>query len=601
VVAFARRRPPGRRPKRKPIELAGLCARALLCNFWIVGANAEAVDVEVSGLAEELERNVLAHLSIADLGKKGAAAPQQPVTESTVRRLHGAARLEIEQALQPYGHYEPTIRSTLERTKDGWLAQYGVEAGPPTVLRSVELRAQGDGSEEPAVREAIASAALTPGDVLQHPKYESAKQRLFDAAYDDGYIDAAYERAAIRVRRDDREADVDLLLDTGAKYYFGDVKIEQDILDPSFVEKFVRIGAGEPFNSDRLIELQLALSDSGYFNEVTVDVARAEAVDRHVPIVVHTAPRETQEYTVGFGYGTDTGPRVSLGTELRRLNRRGHRFDADIRLSDIATTAAAEYQVPVKNVETDTLSYRASIGTQEIGDLDTEQLSLGMSLNDAWRGLRRRLYVVTDRERWTENEQPRAETILYPGVNLSSRPTADSLFTREGHSWSADIRGASGALAYSTSFVRMHVTGNLVRPLTARTRFLFRAEYGALSTDELALLPPSQRFFAGGDRSVRGYRYERLGPTDATGAVVGGRYLVTASVELDYLFFRNYGAAIFFDAGNASNDPSPKLKSSVGIGMRWLSPVGMLRVDIAHPLDDPDTDYRLHLSIGTDL
>ena len=600
MVAFARRRLQGRTPKRRHTGLPTLCLYALFCNFWISAANAEAVEVEVSGLEEALERNVLAHLSISDLGKEGAGA-SQAVTENNVRRLHGGARMEITQALQPFGYYEPAVRSTLERTKDGWLARYEVDSGLPTVIRSVEIRARGDGSDEPAVREAIASAALAPGDVLQHPNYEAAKQRLFDAAYDGGYIDAAYERAEIRVRRDEREADIHLLLDTGEKYYFGDVGIEQDILDPSFVRKFVSIEPGEPFNSDRLIGLQLALSDSGYFNEVTVDVARTEAIDQHVPIVVHTAPRETQEYTVGFGYGTDTGPRVSLGTELRRLNRRGHRFNADIRLSEIATTAAAEYQVPVKNVETDTLSYRASIGTQEIGDLDTEQLSLGMSLNDAWRGLRRRIYVVADRERWTENEQPVDETVLYPGMNLSSRPTADSLFTRKGHSWSADIRGTSGTLASSASFMRLHVTGNIVRPLTARTRFLFRAEYGAIHTDELTLLPPSQRFFAGGDRSVRGYRYQRLGPTDATGAVVGGRYLVTASAELDYLFFRNYGAAVFFDAGNAANDRWPELERSVGIGMRWLSPVGMLRIDIAHPLDDPDTDYRLHLSIGTDL
>src|SRR6185436_12064635 len=124
------------------------------------------------------------------------------------------------------------------------------------------------------------------------------------------------------------------------------VHIEQDILDPSFVDRFVRIEPGEPFDSNRLIDLQLALSDSGYFNEVTVDPARADAVDRHVPINVHTSPRETQEYTVGIGYGTDTGPRLSLGTELRRLNMSGHRFTADMRLSGIATTAAGEYQVP---------------------------------------------------------------------------------------------------------------------------------------------------------------------------------------------------------------------------------------------------------------
>jgi translocation and assembly module TamA len=140
-----------------------------------------------------------------------------------------------------------------------------------------------------------------------------------------------------------------------------------------------------------------------------------------------------------------------------------------------------------------------------------------------------------------------------------------------------------------------------VLPLAERVRFLLRGEYGALDVDNLLPLPPSQRFFAGGDRSVRGYRYEQLGPTDTSGAVVGGKYLFTASAEVDYLFFRNYGAAVFYDAGNAANEPWPDLQRSVGIGMRWRTPVGMLRVDIAHPFDDPDDDYRLHLSIGTDL
>ena len=274
-----------------------------------------------------------------------------------------------------------------------------------------------------------------------------------------------------------------------------------------------------------------------------------------------------------------------------------------MRLSGIDTTAAAEYQIPVKDVATDTLSFRASIGTREIGDLDTDQVSLGMSLNDAWHGFERRLYLTTERERWTENEQELTETVLYPGMQLTSRNAVDaeSLFTRKGYSWSTDVRGGSESFGSSTSFLRLRVTGNLVVPLTERIRFLFRSEYGAIDVDDLSRLPPSQRFFAGGDRSVRGYRYQKLGPTDTTGAVAGGRYLVTANAEVDYLFFRNYGAAVFYDVGNAANEPWPDVKRSVGIGMRWRSPVGMLRIDIAHPLDDPDTDYRLHLSIGSDL
>ncbi|HEX5047812.1 MAG TPA: autotransporter assembly complex family protein [Gammaproteobacteria bacterium] len=561
---------------------------------------AETVRVEVGGLDDELRKNVLAFLSIAKLGKERGKA-SQPLDASDVQRLHVAARGEIAEALQPFGYYEPTVRATLEHAKEGWIARYDVDRGPATVIGAVEVRAQGAGNGEPAVRDAVASAVFMPGEVLLHTKYEAAKQRLFEAAYAAGYIDAKYQRAEILVRRDAREADIRLVLDTGPKYYFGPVHIEQDILDPRFVDRFVRIEPGEPFNSSRLIELQLALSDSGYFNEVTVDPARANAVDRHVPINVHTSPRQTQEYTVGIGYGTDTGPRLRLGTELRRLNEHGHRFKADLRVSGIATTAAGEYQVPVKNVTTDTLSYRAAIGTQDFGDLETDQISLGMSLNDAWRSLRRRTYLIAERERWTESGETRTEDVLYPGMQLSSRPTVDSLFTRQGHSWSADVRGGSDNLGSAESFLRLHVTGNLVRPLAERMRFLIRSEYGAMRADDLGRVPPSQRFFAGGDRSVRGYRYQKLGPTDAAGAVVGGRYLVTASAEVDYLFFRNYGAAMFFDAGNAANEPWPKLDRSVGIGMRWKSQVGMLRIDIAHPLDDPDTDYRLHLSIGSDL
>jgi translocation and assembly module TamA len=581
------------------------CLCLLACNFWCAKASAEdKVEVEVTGLTEELESNVLAYLSIADLGEEGAeASPSQAVTESSVRRLHGAARAEIERALKPFGYYEPTIRSQLQRVEADWIARYDVDPGAPTVVDGVEIRAVGAGSEEPAVRTALAAAAFAAGEPLRHAKYEAAKTRAFEAARGAGYIDAKYERAEIRVRRAERKADLHLVLDTGPRYYFGPIEIEQEILDPNFVERYVRIEPGEPFDSNRLIELQLALGDSGYFSEVTVDVKRAEAADGRIPIVVYTSPRATQEYTVGFGYGTDTGPRVSLGSEFRRLNPRGHRLNVDLRLSDIATTAAVEYQIPVKNVETDTLRFRGSLGTREIGDLETEQVSLGMSLHDTWRGLERRIYLTGDRERWTESGAELTETAFYPGLELTSRNVVDaeSLYTRKGNSWNADLRGGSDDLGSSTSFLRVRLAGNLVLPLAERMRFLLRAEYGAINVDDLLVLPPSQRFFAGGDRSVRGYRYEQLGPTDTAGAVVGGRYLVTASAEVDYLFFRNYGAALFYDAGNAGNEPWPDLKRSVGVGMRWRTPVGMLRIDIAHPLDDPDEDYRLHLSIGTDL
>jgi translocation and assembly module TamA len=140
-----------------------------------------------------------------------------------------------------------------------------------------------------------------------------------------------------------------------------------------------------------------------------------------------------------------------------------------------------------------------------------------------------------------------------------------------------------------------------VRPLGHRGRLLARARLGGMTVDDFSALPASERFFAGGDQSVRGYDYQTLAPRDINNEVIGGRYEAVASLEADYLFIGNYGAAVFVDAGNAADSFPPEPKIGAGIGFRWRSPVGMLRVDIAHPFDDPLNDYRLHISIGPDL
>jgi translocation and assembly module TamA len=140
-----------------------------------------------------------------------------------------------------------------------------------------------------------------------------------------------------------------------------------------------------------------------------------------------------------------------------------------------------------------------------------------------------------------------------------------------------------------------------VLPLTQRSRLLLRGKLGVIQAAAFSDLPPSQRFFAGGDQSVRGYGYQELGPENSAGDVIGGQYLTVASIEADYLLYGNFGVAAFFDAGNAGDSFLPSLKKGVGIGLRYRSPVGMIRLDFAHPLDDPDNDFRIHISIGSDL
>lgn len=595
----------------------GKASWLLLCFCIVAAVHAQQplkVEVRISGIEGELRQNARAFLGIVEAGEEEETglltrinpfaeepAEKPEITDEDVRRLHRRAPGEIRQALQPYGYYDPRIQSSLEQTDSGWIARYEVDPGPPTRLEKVEIDVRGEGRDEPAIKEVLSGIKISEGQTLNHNQYESAKRALFDAAYKGGYLDARYARSEIRVNPEQRRAEIALLLETGPRFYFGPIEIDQDILRPSFVQRFVDIEPGSPFDTDKLLDLQFKLNDSDYFSRVEMQVHRDQAEDHRVPVTVRTEPLKSQRYTVGAGLGTDTGPRVRLGGELRRINRRGHQFRTDLLVSAVKRSLSAQYLIPFKNIATDRYAFTATAQQEELGDADTDQFIIGASRNEGWLGFRRRLYLEFHRENFDFDPGPRQQSdLLFPGINLTRQVADDELFARRGYSVTVDVHGGAEALLSETSFGRADLDSRAVWPWSDRGRLLLHGHTGAVWTDSFSDLPPSQRFFAGGDRSVRGYSFQSIGPQDAAGNTIGGEYLVLGSVEADYLFYRDYGAALFFDAGDAFSE-SPDLQKSAGIGLRWRSPVGMVRLDFAHPFDDPDSDFRFHLSIGPDL
>ncbi|HKF96394.1 MAG TPA: autotransporter assembly complex family protein [Gammaproteobacteria bacterium] len=555
------------------------------------------VTVEINGVHGELADNVRAFLSIVAHGEKGEAQ----VSVRTVQRLHLQATDEIRQALQPFGYYSPRIRATLKRTEDGWRARYRIAPGPPTIVRRAVVRVDGGGQDEPAVRAALASVEIKRGTRLQHSQYDAAKKALYDAAYNAGYLNTHYQRSELLVKPEQRRAEIYLILKTGQKYYFGPVTIEQGILKPEFVQRFVQFEPGEPFDTDALLNLQLALNDSGYFDLVELRVNKDKAKNRRVPVKVITEPSRPRRYIVGLGYGTDTGPRLSLGIELRRINRRGHRFRADLRLSTIRNALSAQYLIPIKNVAADSVAFAATLQQEQIGDADTEQAIFGISRNEGWLGFRRSLYFNYHREYYDFGAGPRRRAdLLFPGITLTRNRADDPLYARHGSSISLDLHGGDQNLFSDTSFLRTAADIRWVFPLGKRSRLLLHTEGGAVLAETFSELPPSQRFYTGGDRTVRGYGYQDIAPHNSAGDAIGGRYLIAGGAEADWLFYGNFGAAVFFDAGAAFNG-TPDLQRGAGVGLRYRSPIGMIRVDFAHAFDGPNNSFRVQLSIGPDL
>ncbi len=589
----------------------------IFCFTWCsIPAYANATEklvVEISGINNSLLKNVELFLGIntvaneqktdliATLTTFGEKEKKPELSERTIRRLHQVAPKEIRQAMQPFGYYEALIEAKLEKIEGTWIASYSIDPGPVTELDQVTIEVNGEGENEPSVKNVLAATELVSGRQLDHRQYEKTKNALSDALYNSGFIDARFTRSEIAVNTSKHKADIFLQVDSGPRFTYGPIVVEQDILDPEFVSKFATIKQGEPFETNKLIDLQLALMDSNYFNQVEILAEREKAVGTEIPVIVKTSPKKPRRYTIGLGYGTDTGPRITTGAELRRLNRWGHKLRFDLRASEIEQTVSGQYQVPIKNIVTDTMAFTVSASREQEGDIDTDQFKVGSSINDDWQGFRRRLYLSLERENFDLGDGSETSNLLTPGLQLSRKSTDDPLFPRKGYSATLDIHGGLESPLTETTFLHTSLSARAVLPFSAQGRLLLRGEYGAIQSSDFDSLPPSQRFFAGGDQSVRGYAYQDLSLKNSDGDAIGGQYLAVMSIEADYLLYNNFGVAAFFDAGNASEDLLPGLKAGAGIGLRYRSPVGMIRVDLASPLSESEDSYRLHISIGADL
>ena len=163
------------------------------------------------------------------------------------------------------------------------------------------------------------------------------------------------------------------------------------------------------------------------------------------------------------------------------------------------------------------------------------------------------------------------------------------------------LRVAAESVLSDTSFVQLRAETKWLQQVGDDGRMIVRAAVGGMVVDDFDALPPELRFFAGGDRSIRGFDYQEIGDFNAEGKVIGGKYQALASAEYEHYFLPRWGAAVFVDAGDAFTQ---RFDTNVGagIGVRWKSPVGLVRLDIARPvISDFDDSWRIHLVIGPDL
>ncbi len=581
-----------------------LFSRHPLLFALLAGATASAASaadnlrLAISGGNPTLRNNVRHHL---DLGRLPCT-----IGELQLGTALAGADEAISAALRALGHYHGSWTLSHERVPgrtgndDCWRVAVHLEPGPPTLLTRVAISLTGNtGDNDGDLLAVIPGLPLKEGTVVNHGHYEDSKRQLRQRALAVGYFSSTLTHSVLAVDALNHSASAELVLDTGPRYRFGAVNYGDTGFDQDFLARYQTFASGDYYDTGKLIAFQNNLINSQYFSTVSVDQGEPDPDSTTVDLNLELVPKTRYESIVGAGYSTDIGPRVSYRLHDRRFNSRGDTYQLSSQYAPVQSNLGFQFQQPgrdpvkektlwllgIQDEDTDSAestSYKAEVAVVNVLDngwVQTHSLTL---LNEKFR-------VADDTN---------TSLLLYPGIGWTRSRANDPRYPTRGWRLGASVKGGLEDLLSNTSFAQATTDAKIILPLGGG-RLIGRSGLGTTAVRDFARLPASLRFFAGGDNSVRGFAYESLGPRDGDDKVVGGKHQITASVEYDRLVYRDFGLAAFYDTGTAFDTNQFTLYESVGLGVRWFSPIGPIRVDLAFPLDDGG--FRVHLSMGPDL
>ncbi len=569
-----------------------------ICIFVVLLGAASArsyASVVFTGLDDRLEKNARALTALA-------AAPCE-TPRWRVERLYRNADEQIGNALEALGHYRFEIEKSISfDAADCWSASFEVRPGQPVHIRDVAVVIDGEAGDDPDITVGASAIRPAPGDVLNHGNYERYKRSILSGLSLLGYFDAKLVDNSVLVDESLEYADVRLRVESGPRYHFGEIEFSDGILEPELLARYPGFRKGDAFDAGAIAKLHESLSGGGYFASVSIRAEPVEGGGRDVPVFVTLTPARRRVYTVGAGYATDTGIQGRLGYTNRRRNDKGHQFDARLFLSQVDSELTGTYRWPRGKPDAEWAEVYGGFLRKRTDTSDSDKTTLGIRVTrNRSRNWLETPYLDFTNEDFVIGNQEGSSRLIIPGITWETTVGRELRRVPSGHRISFDLRGALDKLGSDTSFAQATASAKWITSLGGATRLLARADLGATAKRALEELPATVRFFAGGDTSVRGYGFETIGPLDDDGNVTGGAHLIVLSLEADWLIAENWAIAAFADSGSAFNNSNPDFKTGLGLGIRWYSPVGPIRIDIAHPLDDPEQDYRLHLTLGPDL
>ncbi len=555
------------------LSLVVLCARA-----------EKVATILVEGVDGKVKENVELYL---------AEIRNQPVSTT---RLNAVSKL-AQDALRAVGYYHAVVDVSFEA--DAETLKVDVALGQPVRISHLILDIQGDATHDAEFTAVLKQLPIARGQILNHGEYESAKSLINVQLLELGYFDATWLAHKVNVNLAEKQAYISLQLDSARRYQYGDLQITGNSLSESYIRKMNPLVIGRNYRGNAVSEFNLELSNTPYYKSVRVYADLDKRGFPYVPIRVEISHKPKNSIELGGGYSTDQREKVRLKWSKPWLFEQGHYFEANLEASHIEQQLRFGYTMPVDDPNDDI--WRLALGyineENKLTEKYTTQVQRQWRTGENWI---KSVFVKYERENYRLNDEIRESEMLLPGFSYARKQSFGGTTPYKGLQWLFSIEFASENMASSVNLAKAQMLHQWLYTFGKKHLIYTRAQLGAILTDNLDAVPVSMRFFAGGDKSIRGFKYESISPVE-NGEAVGGRYLTTGTLEYNYQFKPNWRAAVFIDSGTATNDFEDGLEVGAGFGFRYLTPIGPIRVDHAWALSHPDHHTRLSITLGPEL
>jgi len=550
--------------------------------------------IDVSGVDSELKKNIQLHMPVT--------IPECRADKAEIKQFFTTVKKHLRKASRALGYYDSVFRSGGKVVNGCWKLRLRITPGKPVKVVSQKIQVIGIGKNEQEFKDILAELPYKVGDVLNHSQYTEFKTKLSEATQTLGYFDAEFEQHAITISPTTYQAKIALVLNTKERYRYGKITIDQEILSDKKMKNYIILKSGQPYSTEDLLKQQQILQRSGYYKLIKIEALQQLAENNRVPVSIKLERKKRNAYTFKVGYGSDTGPRTSAEMNRRWTGSKGRKLNLKAQYSQKLSGIAAQLVVPRDNPDDDSVVYTMKWEHDTKNDVVSNSYEIGglftRKLQNNWIQTASIGYLFDKTQ--DPNEPAHHSNLLLFGVGLEKTKADNILFPKDGWHAKLELKGAHDALLSDQSILQFRSSIKRIKQV-GKGKIVARAEAGTTLSGDFNEFPKSLRFFAGGGNSVRGYAFEKLGNKDGDD-VIGGSQLLTSSIEYQHPVYEGWSAAAFVDVGNSFDDwKEPNLELGYGLGARWRSPFGSVRIDLGFPEGGNLGDFKLYLNVGSEL